>query len=275
MKHSYIMVAGDKQKHLDKIPILKSDVVMINLEDGVYDKEFARDLLLKNYKEKLLKISNKKVVVRVNELNGIGEIDIEVINKLKPDAIRVPKIKYVDDVKKALKLIDKDIYIHLSIETKESFNNIKNFNIDNRVTTLYLGILDLLESLGLPQSLLELSNPTIDYILSKFLIDSKSVGLKPVSFVYQDYKDIETFTKWCTKVKNMGYSAKACISPSQVDIINNIFKISKNDREKALYMKTIFEEKKKNGISGFSDEVYGFIDEPIYKDALLVLKKSS
>lgn len=275
MKHSYLMVAGDKQKHLDKIPILKSDVVMINLEDGVYDKEFARDLLLKNYKEKLLKISNKKVVVRVNELNGIGEVDIELINKLKPDAIRVPKIKYVEDVKKALKLIDKDIDIHLSIETKESFNNIKNFNIDNRVTTLYLGILDLLESLGLPQSLLELSNPTIDYILSKFLIDSKTVGLKPVSFVYQDYKDIETFTKWCTKVKNMGYSAKACISPSQVDIINNIFKISKNDREKALYIKKIFEEKKKNGISGFSDEVYGFIDEPIYKDALLVLKKSS
>ncbi|MEA3314478.1 MAG: aldolase/citrate lyase family protein, partial [Campylobacterota bacterium] len=153
MEHSYLMVAGDKQKYLDKIPALKSDVVMINLEDGVYDKKFARELLLKNYEKKLLKVSNKKVVVRVNELNGVGKIDIEVINKLKPDAIRVPKIKDIKDVKKALALIDNDIEVHLSIETKEAFNNITNFNIDNRVTTVYLGILDLLESLGLPQSL--------------------------------------------------------------------------------------------------------------------------
>jgi len=34
----------------------------------------------------------------------------------------------------------------------------------------------------------------------------------------------------------------------------------------------MFEERRAEGITGFSDERYGFIDEPIYKGALALLK---
>jgi len=49
----------------------------------------------------------------------------------------------------------------------------------------------MFESLGLPQSLLTLTNPTVEYILSKFLINSKLAGFYPISFIYQDYKNIK------------------------------------------------------------------------------------
>ena len=208
MSRSYLMVAGDKQKHLDKIKDLKCDTVMINLEDGVFDKGFARNLLIKNFDNSGLKIDSKKIIVRINSLDSFGKDDISVINRLKPDAIRVPKIKNINDIETALYLINKDIEIHLSIETKEAFENLSSFKIDKRITTVYLGILDLLESLELPQSLLSLSNPTIDYLLSKFLIDSKIAKLTPVSFTYQDYKNSIEFTQWCKKVKNMGMQQK-------------------------------------------------------------------
>ncbi|MEA3498141.1 MAG: aldolase/citrate lyase family protein [Campylobacterota bacterium] len=271
MYRSYLMVAGDKIKHLEKLQDLKCDVAMINLEDGVFDKSKALNLLDKMFAKDGLKYKNKKIVVRINPLNEGGEKDIEVINRLKPDAIRVPKIKTIADVQKGLDLIDNNIEVHLSIETKESFENLSSLKINKRVTTVYLGILDLFESLSLPQSLLSLENPTVDYILSRFLIKSKIAGFNPVSFTFQDYKNTKLFEQWCKKTKDMGYSSKSCISPTQVDIVNTIFNTNKQEIEKAKYIKKVFEEQRDLGCTGFSDEQYGFIDEPIYKDAILLL----
>lgn len=267
---SYIMVPGDKEALLEKIPNLNCDIAIINLEDGVYDKNCAR---VKVYNYLLNNQIKNKVVVRVNSLNSCAKEDIKLINKVKPYAIRVPKIQDIQDVKKCLDLIDNNIEVHLSIETAKSLQNLIDLKIDKRVTTVYLGILDMLESLDMSQNILNLDNPSIDYILSKFLIDSKIAGLKPVSFVFQDYKNIDEFTLWCKKLKDMGFCAKACISPSQVKIINDIFKIDLYEIDKAKEIIKLFEDNIKNGVCGFANEKYGFIDEPIYKDAKLLLSK--
>jgi citrate lyase subunit beta/citryl-CoA lyase len=266
------MVAGDKEKHLGKVKDLRCDVAMINLEDGVYDKQAALELIAKCFPDGL-KVKNKKIVVRVNPLEEGGIEEIKTLNSLKPDGIRVAKIRTVVDVQKAVDIIDKEIEVHLSIETKEAFQSLDKLKVDKQVTTVYLGILDLLESLELPQSLLTLDNPTIEYILSEFLVKSKIAGFNPVSFTYQDYKNTEEFTKWCEKVKLMGFTSKSSISPTQVDIVNEIFKPNMEQLEKAKYIVKRFEEEKLNGCTGFVDEKYGFIDEPIYKDAKLILNK--
>ena len=269
---SYLMVAGDKEKHLSKIDALSCDVAMINLEDGVGDKKEALKLLQNSFEKDRFQSKNKFIVVRINPLDESGIDEIKVLNQLKPHAIRIPKIKTKEDVQKALACIDKDIEIHLSIETKEGFENISKLKLEARVTTVYLGILDLLESLELPQSLLKLENPMIEYLLSRFLIESKMAGFKPIFFTYQDYKNTEEFTKWIQKAKLMGYTASSCISPTQVEIVNEIFSNDEKEIEKAQYIIEIFEQNKKNGITGFSDERYGFIDEPIYKNAKQILK---
>jgi citrate lyase subunit beta/citryl-CoA lyase len=269
---SYLMVAGDKEKHLSKIDALSCDVAMINLEDGVGNKQEALTLLEKTFCLGGMRTTNKFIVVRINPLDESGIEEIKVLNELKPHAIRIPKIRTSDDVKKALELIDEDIEIHLSIETKEAFDNLAKLKLDKRVTTVYLGILDLLESLQLPQSLLKVENPMIDYILSRFLVESKMAGFKPVFLTYQDYKNTDKFTSWLEKAKLMGYTATSCISPTQVDIANKIFVNDENEIEKSKYIVKIFEENQANGITGFSDERCGFIDEPIYKNAKQILK---
>lgn len=269
---SYLMVAGDKEKHLSKINALSCDVAMINLEDGVGNKKEALTLLEKTFCLGGMRTTNKFIVVRINPLDESGIEEIKVLNELKPHAIRIPKIRTSDDVKKALELIDEDIEIHLSIETKEAFDNLAKLKLDKRVTTVYLGILDLLESLELPQSLLKVENPMIDYILSRFLVESKIAGFKPVFLTYQDYKNTDKFTSWLEKAKLMGYTATSCISPSQVEIANEIFQCDAKEIEKSKYIVKIFEENQANGITGFSDERCGFIDEPIYKNAKQILK---
>ncbi len=268
---SYMMLNPLKLNHLNNIDKQEADVIVINLEDGVAPQMKKRALLLTSVFISHLKSSTSKILVRVNPIDEGGLQEIEFLNQIKPDVIRVAKIKERSDVEKVLNILDKDIKLHLSIETKEALQNLTALNVDNRVGCCSLGIMDMLNSMELPQSLLKHDNPTIGYILSRFLIDSKSTQMHPVGFTYQDYEDLDGFRKWCELEKSMGYSSKSCLGPKQVTIANEIFSSDDEAKNRALEIKELFEKMKKEGITGFMHENYGFIDEPIYKDALLTL----
>ena len=268
---SAMMLNPLKLKHLNRIDHLDADIVVINLEDGVAQSMKKRALLLSAVFISHLKNSTSKIVVRVNPIHEGGAEEIELLNRVKPDCIRVAKIREISDVEDVLRILDSDIKLHLSIETKEALKNLANLNIDGKVETVSLGIMDMLNSMGLPHSLLGLYNPTIEYILSRFLVEARVGGMYPIGFTFQDYENLKSFKNWCTYEKSMGYSAKSCLGPKQVEIANKVFGINKQDIEKAVYIKEQFEKMAKENISGFMDEKYGFIDEPIYKDALLIL----
>ncbi len=267
---SALMVSANNARHLNKLDELECDAAIVNLEDAVappFKKIalLAAALFIQNAPD-----NGPMLVVRTNPLPEAAE-EIELLNRFFPDAIRLPKIRNAQEVQEALEMVDEKIALHLSIETKEGWLGLDSLRVDMRVTTFYLGILDLLADLGISQNTLRLNNPTIDHILARYLVTSKAIGVHPVSFVYQRYEDLEEFEEWCRYEKAMGFEAKGCISPKQVEIVNRIFGVY--DKKTALYIKERFEQMKKSGITGFRDERYGYIDEPIYKDALNILQK--
>ena len=268
-----MMLSTHNLKHLLKIPSLDAECIMLNLEDGVSreQKPFALALcaiFLSHYKE-----CDKKLVVRVNALDEGGYDEITYLNQFKPDAIRVPKIRTPKEVNSVLHLLHEDIELHLSIETCEAWANLASLKTDKRVKTFYLGVLDLFADMGLPQSQIRQDNPTFIYMLSHFLLTCKSVHVKPVSFVYQDFRNLEAFKAWLMLEKSMGFTAKGCISPAQATLVNEIFKDEEAELRRAEMIVKLFEMNQELGITGFVDEEYGFIDEPIYKGALAVLKE--
>jgi citrate lyase subunit beta/citryl-CoA lyase len=176
-------------------------------------------------------------------------------------------------VKSVLALLNENIELHLSIETALSWHNLSNLRVDKRVTTFYLGVLDLFADMGLSQSLIRKENPTMLYLLSHYLVSCKSIGVKPVSFVYQEFKNLEEFSLWLDLEKSMGFDAKGCISPDQVKLVNQKFQDEEVLLQRAKVIVKLFELHQAEGITGFVDEEYGFIDEPIYKGALAVLNK--
>jgi len=269
---SPLMLSAHNLKHINKIPDLKSDAIVLNLEDGVSAKQKPFALRLVMLALSNLRESDKKIIVRVNPLDEGGEEEIELLNGFRPDAIRIPKIKTPVDVSRALRLCDSEIELHLSIETKEAWLNLDKLKVDKRVSAFYLGILDLFADLGLSQDLIRTDNPLMHHILSHFLLTSKAIGVKPVSFVYQEYRNDAGFEAWLELEKRMGYEAKGCISPKQAEQVQQLFGISEEERERALYIIRRFEEERAKGVTGFSDERYGFIDEPIYKGALSLLR---
>lgn len=272
---SAMMVSTHNIKHLSKIPSLESECLMLNLEDGVSSeqKPYALALcamVLASYPQ-----SDKKLVVRVNPLDEGGAEEILFLNPFMPDAIRVPKIRTLEDVKRVLTLVDEEIEIHLSIETKEAWLALSHLRLDSRIKVYYLGILDLFADLGLSQSLLIPDSPTLHYLLSHFLITCRACGIKPVSFVYQDYKNSDGLRNWLELEKMIGFDAKGCISPAQVGLIHEIFGHSEVEIERCREIVKLFEEHSVRGVSGFVDDRYGFIDEPIYKGAISVLNSCS
>ena len=267
-----LMLSTHNEKHLLKIPSLDAQCIMLNLEDGVSKEQKPIALkLCAEYLEKYKDIE-KMFVVRVNALDEGGVDEIKYLNTYKPDAIRVPKIQTPADIKMLTQLIDDDIEIHISIESASAWNNLNLLRVDKRVTTFYIGVLDLFADLGLSQSIIDINNPTMTYMLSHFLITCKSIGVKPVSFVYQDYKNLEQFTQWLELEKMMGFNAKGCISPKQSQISQKIFGHSDSEIRKAQKIVELFEANEAKGITGFVDDKFGFIDEPIYKGAKVILE---
>ncbi|MEA3419128.1 MAG: aldolase/citrate lyase family protein [Campylobacterota bacterium] len=268
---SNMMLNPLRLKHLNRIDDLEADVITLNLEDAIAPSRKKEALYNIALFLSHLQESKSFIVIRTNPLGEGGEEEITFLNDFGFDAIRIAKIKTPTQIALALTLLSPDKELHISLETKEAFYGLRGLRIDERLTMANIGILDLLSSLGLPQSLVQQGNPTIDHILSKFLVDAKSVGIRPVSFMFQDYNDTETFRRWCEHEKMMGFESKACMGPAQVAIANDIFGLSPEAVKRAEHIKRVFEENAAKGINGFMDDKYGFIDEPIYRDALLIL----
>lgn len=267
-----MMLSAHNVKHLAKIPQLKAECLMLNLEDGVSPEQKPYALSLCAIALASNPDPDKKLIVRVNPIDEGGAEEISYLNPFMPDGIRVPKIRTPEDVRKALSLIDEGIELHLSIETKEAWLHLSELAIDPRIKAYYLGILDLFADLGLSQSLFIPDNPMAQYMLSHFLVTSRSCGVKPVSFVYQDYKNDDGLRDWLELEKMIGFSAKGCIAPAQVELIHEMFGCNDHEIARCTQIVRLFEEHAARGITGFVDERYGFIDEPIYKGALAVLQ---
>ena len=270
--HSNMMLNPLRLKHLNNIDNLTADMITLNLEDAIAPSR--KEEALHNIALFLshLEDSNSFIIVRTNPLDEGGREEIEFLNNFGFDAVRVAKVQTREEILEVDKLLNREKEIHISLETKEAFNNLATFGGIERFTTANIGILDLLTSLELPQSLVTHDNPTIHYILSKFLVDAKIANLTPISFMFQDYKDEVGFRKWCEIEKKMGFTTKACMGPVQVKIANEVFGVSENELKRAKEIKEAFETSSAKGENGFMHEHYGFIDEPIYRDALLVLE---
>jgi len=257
-KRSALMVSGHQVKHLNKIDELPADIIMLNLEDGVpkEKKEIAKIMIAVFLTQKSI---NKEIVVRINPLDEGGFEDIEFLKKYCFSAFRIPKVKNIEEIDDVFFKTDKEIQV--SVETKEIFFNLKEFD-HPKVTTFYLGLYDLFNTLNLPLKLINLENPLIHKILIDFSLNSRYIRKIPIGFVYQQYKDLEGFSKWCILQKNLGIKGVGCITPKQAEIANKIFDEDIN------FAKIIVERFEKEGpftIDGL------YVDEPIYKNYLQLI----
>jgi citrate lyase subunit beta / citryl-CoA lyase len=231
---SKLFVPGSRPELFAKALAGEADALSIDLEDAVDEsrKHEAR-AAVREFLRSLPANKSKTIIVRVN---GIAtehfEADVEAIAGPGLDLINVPMTETGDDVRKAAAVIAriekakglaKPIGILANIETAKAFRLAAEIGAgDRRVAGLQLGFGDLLEPLGIDRY-----DPAVvlQFQLGVRLAAGET-GVFAYDSAFANIKDTDALRREAETARRLGYLGKSAIHPSQVPIINAVFRPS-------------------------------------------------
>ena len=248
---SPIFIPANKLDWIKKTFEKGADSIILDLEDSVSENEKveARENLFLHLKENKYK---GNLIVRVNPIDGdLGLEDIHKLNQpdLSIDAYMLPKIEDSIEISKL-----PEINVIALLETPRSINNISDIASQEKVKGLALGGADLSASLG---STMEWDS--LLYSRSKIILESSIHNLFSIDSPFMDIENLESLELESRKARSIGFSGKAAIHPSQLDVINRSFLPSDTEIEEALKIIKAFRSSSSAVIS-FEGKM---IDQPI------------
>ncbi len=261
-------------------PFLGADSIIFDLEDAVRyaDKDAARDLF--TYALKSLQFGDVQICGRINPLTTeFGEEDVRALVPAGLRYMRLPTCESKEQVKQLdllLTEVEKEngievgsCKIQCSIESPIGVHNLEEIiTASNRVVSMSFGAEDYTRLLGVDRTK---DAAELFYARSKMVNLAKVVGIEAIDTSWTAFDDLEGFEKEARQAKQLGFSGKSCIHPSQVDVIHNIFTPSMEDVEKSL---VIIDEMKKAGIEkGGVIQINGkMIDIPLIEKAKRIVE---
>jgi citrate lyase subunit beta/citryl-CoA lyase len=274
---SFIFVPGNNLRFLEKARSLLGDIVCFDLEDSVplNEKNSARNLI----KKALTKRSEYKteVYVRTNSpVSGLIPDDLHQIVQKGIDGIVIPKVNNVKEFKKIEKLLVtlekkrklKPIELIPSIESAEGVVNAYNIaSSSKRISFIVFGVFDLLNDLGIEYTK---QADGAKYARAKIPLDAKAAGKYAIDAIWQDLNDETGLKEDCIIGRNLGYTGKSVIHPSQISVVHKIFHPTKDEVEWAEKVCQIYIEsvKKNKGATVVDGKM---IDEVHFKRAKTLL----
>lgn len=260
LRRTMLFMPGNNPGMLLNAPILGADSVILDLEDAVSiaEKDSARILV----REAIINLdySNVELVVRVNPMdNDFGPVDVDIIGRVKPDALLIPKadeeeIRLVDDM---LNKIEKEegfeegaIKLIPLIETAFGLETVYNvIKASKRVTGVLLGGEDLTADMGIKRTK---EGEEIFYARSRVATACRAARIDSIDTPFTDTNDSERLIKDTAKAKSIGMTGKAAINPRQIDIIHSVYAPMEGEIKHALRVLDAMEEALKEGKGVFS-----------------------
>lgn len=251
---SLLFVPGNNPRFINKARELKADIICLDLEDSVPEdeKDRARDLIYHALDEKFA----SEVYVRVNAPRSkFIEDDLRVIRK-GLSGIVIPKVDDEEEVIKISNIIGEterelglDLYSIEMMPSIESTKGVVNaYNIakaSKRVVALVFGVFDLLHDLGVEYN--ENDNTSYLYSRAKVPVDARAAGVYAIDSIWQKIEDKDGLMRDAVFGMKLGYKGKSIIHPSQIDIVHDIFKPSKEEIEWARKVINALDEAKREG----------------------------
>ncbi|MPQ31304.1 CoA ester lyase [Clostridium estertheticum] len=259
-RRTMLFMPGNNSGMLQNAGILGADSIILDLEDAVSltEKDSARILVKEAIKN--VDYNNVEVVVRVNPFaTEYAQKDIDVIARVKPDALMIPKA-----TEEELEAIDE---ILTKIETNEGFENgsiklipivetaygVENvYNIiksSKRVVAVLLGGEDLTSDLGIKRTK---EGEEIFYARNRVAIACKAMKIDSIDTPFTDTNDFEGLVKDTVRAKSLGLTGKAAINPRQIDLIHSVFAPTKEEIKHAKRVLTAMIEAEQDGKGVFS-----------------------
>lgn len=275
LRRTMLFMPGNNPGMLQSAGILGADSIILDLEDAVSltEKDSARILVREAIKN--IDYSNVEVVVRINPLDTeFGPKDLEVIARVKPDVILLPKAeeKQMRIAHETLDRIEKEegfeqgsIKLIALIETTFGLETVYDvIRASDRVVGVLLGGEDLTADLGVKRTK---EGEEIFYARNRVVTACKACKIHAIDTPFTDTDDYAGLEKDTRKARSLGMTGKSAINPRQIDTIHKVFAPTKEEIIHAQRVLDAMEQAKREGKGVFSLDGK-MVDAPIINRAL-------
>ena len=243
-RRSFIFTPGLKPEMFPKALASGTDIVCIELEDGIApkDKAKARQKALALFKtpqaddgvERVLRINS------IRERFGMEDVNAIISTKTPPPALMMPKVRTPDEVVLLDQLLTEAGHItrlHVIIETNEGLEAAYDIaKCSDRIDALFFGGVDMAAELRCPNTF-----ESLIYARSRVVHASASAGLDVLDVPYLDLDDLQGMKKEAERVRDLGFTGKGSIHPKQIAALNEVFTPSKEKIARARSVISEFE----------------------------------
>jgi citrate lyase subunit beta/citryl-CoA lyase len=277
---SLLFMPVNEERFLAKAHTRGADAIILDLEDSValQEKPAARKLLPAAAKR--LADKGIDVVARVNSPIRLCIPDLEEVVGPHVKGIWLPKCRSVDHVQMIAETIaeleaERDMevgstWMAARIETAQSFLRIGEIAAAHpRVRAVGLGGEDFSLSIGV-----EPSQDTLIYPKQQSIIAAHAAGVAPLGLVSSsaDFSDLDTMRHVVSQSRRFGFIGSSCIHPAVVPILNEGFRPTPDEVERAQRVSSAFYAAIKEGKA--SIQVDGkMVDYPVAYRADRVLER--
>ncbi len=279
LRRSMLYIPGNNPAMVQHAGIYGADSILLDLEDAVSitEKDAARELISHALKE--IDFYGCEVTIRINPLDTpFGYDDLRAVVPGKPDAIRLPKTNYPDDVKKLDSILTElerefgievgSIKIHPMIETSIGVENAFQIATSSkRVDAITIGGQDLTADMGVAKTE---DGQEIFYARTRIVMAAKAAGVDAMDTVYADVDNDEGLYQETLFIKKLGFDGKAAINPRQIPVIHEAYRPLEKDVQWAKKVVTAAEKAKQDGVGVFAVDGK-MVDAPVIRRAERVL----
>ena len=279
---SFLFAPGNHPRRVEKSLSLTADAVILDLEDAVANNEKvpARSLVV----DALGRPRRCQAYVRVNALStdwSFGDLEAVVVPGL--DGIVLPKVESASDlhtVEWMLSSLERlrglkpgAIDLMPIIETAKGYVALESIvRSGTRVRRVAFGAGDLTFDAGIRWSSAE--TELLPY-RSGIVVQSRAAGLEPpIDTVWVELRNTAGFEHSVQHIKDLGFQGKMCIHPDQVPVVNQTFRPSAAELERAHKVVAAFKQAEQEGLAAIQVDGH-MVDYPIVYAAQRVLEREA
>lgn len=277
---SKLFVPGSRPELFEKAMGSAADGLSFDLEDAVAQnmKVHAREQLSQYLAQQ--HSSNKTMIVRINAQDTPHyHDDLAALVHCHVDIINLPKVESAEEVRQLADDLQRledacgrtnPLRVLANIESPRGLRQAAEIAAAHpRVMGLQLGFADLLEPLGIDRH----EPSIIRSIQLSVRLAAGEAGIAAFDAAYPSIKNSEAYAAEATYARQLGFTGKSCIHPTQIAMANHAFLPSNAEIEKSQRIVAAAAQAARDGIGAY--QVDGqMVDGPFVVRAESVLAQA-
>jgi len=279
---SMLFVPVTQRRFVDGAARRGADAIILDLEDSIAPSEKERARTLVPEAAAIVSKGGADVVVRLNRPLRMTVRDLEAAIGPGVQAVALPKAQSAEHVRLVAEMIDEieaerglspgTTKMLAMVETAAAFFRIAEIaRAHPRLVGLNLGAEDFALSAGI---LPEAEGLTMPKQMCVFA--ARAAGIMPLGFIgtVAEFHDLDGFRETVRRSRRLGFAGASVIHPSQIQILNEEFRPSRDEVDHARRVLAAYDEALARGVGAVTVDGK-MIDVPVVERARLLVEREA